>query len=291
VPVDTLRAWERRYGIVAPRRDDRGRLYTDGDLRKVRLLKRLVDSGHAIGRLARLDGPGLEALVQGGDGRLAPAVERAAPGERPGPGAVLEALERFDAAAADRELARLAALLPVRELCREVALPLMRRVGDEWARGRFTVGQEHLASAALRNLLGTLLRLQSVPGAGSRGAVLFATPEGELHELAVLAAAVLAAGGGLGAVYLGPNLPAGDLVDAARRAAAKAVVLGVLCAGAFDPVPAVAQLQRRLPRGVELLVGGNPASPSRPRLRETGVTWLDDFDQLEVALERLGALY
>jgi hypothetical protein len=42
--------------------------------------------------------------------------------------------------------------------------------------------------------------------------------------------------------------------------------------------------------GWELLVGGNPADPIPQRMRDAGVSWLDDFDQLEAALERLGAV-
>src|SRR5512137_2682175 len=66
VPTDTLRAWERRYGAVEPGRDERGRLYDDGHLRKLKLLRRLVERGHAIGRIARLGEPELERLLEAG---------------------------------------------------------------------------------------------------------------------------------------------------------------------------------------------------------------------------------
>jgi DNA-binding transcriptional MerR regulator len=66
VPVDTLRAWERRYRAVAPGRDERGRLYDDADLRKLKLLRRLVERGHAIGRIASLGEPELERLLAAG---------------------------------------------------------------------------------------------------------------------------------------------------------------------------------------------------------------------------------
>jgi len=39
IPVETLRTWERRYGAVVPVRDERGRVYTDADVRRIRLLR------------------------------------------------------------------------------------------------------------------------------------------------------------------------------------------------------------------------------------------------------------
>jgi len=57
IPVDTLRAWERRYRAVEPARDERGRLYDDDDLQRLKLLARLVERGHAIGRIANLPEP------------------------------------------------------------------------------------------------------------------------------------------------------------------------------------------------------------------------------------------
>ena len=61
VPADTLRVWERRYGVVSPSRSGKGvRLYRREDVARLALVKRLVDAGHAIGSVARLTGPQLE---------------------------------------------------------------------------------------------------------------------------------------------------------------------------------------------------------------------------------------
>jgi len=286
IPIDTLRAWERRYAAVEPGRDDRGRLYTDADLRKLKLLRQLVDRGHAIGRIAAMPEVDLAALLEAG----------AEPADRPGnaegvaPGGIIGALQRYDLAAAERQLGRLAAILSPRELVREVALPLMREVGLAWDRGQLTVGQEHIASAALRNLLGSLVRLQ-VPRDGRPG-VLFATPPGERHEFGVLASAMLAAVGGLGVVYLGVDLPGEDIVQTARRTSARAVVLGVTGAsGDAQALEAAASIARELPRGVDLYVGGMQSPELAAKLVAAGAKVLVDFDALEEALRRLGARF
>jgi methylmalonyl-CoA mutase cobalamin-binding subunit len=286
VPIDTLRAWERRYAAVEPGRDDRGRLYTDADVRKLKLLRQLVDRGHAIGRIAGLGEPELAALIEAG----AEPLERPDAAAGVDVGGLVSAIERYDVAAAERQLGRLAAVLPPRDLVREVALPFVREVGEAWDRGQLTVGQEHLASATLRNLLGSLVRLQA-PRDGRPG-ILFATPPGERHEFGVLASAMLAAAGGLGIVYLGADLPAADVVQTARRTAARAVVLGVTGAGGVaSAVESVGAIARDLPPGVDVFVGGMQGPDLASRLAATGARPVADFDALEEILRRLGARF
>lgn len=62
IAADTLRVWERRYGVVAPRRSVKGgRRYSREDVSRLALIKQLVDAGHAIGSVAGL---GREALQE-----------------------------------------------------------------------------------------------------------------------------------------------------------------------------------------------------------------------------------
>ena len=61
VAADTLRMWERRYRVVEPGRACSGsRLYTRDDIRRLAMVKRLVDAGQAIGTVAQLDEGQLE---------------------------------------------------------------------------------------------------------------------------------------------------------------------------------------------------------------------------------------
>jgi DNA-binding transcriptional MerR regulator len=69
VPSPTLRIWELRYGTFAPQKSQgQHRLYTDDDVLRATLLKRLTERGHAISSLAQLSSQELNALlVQGQD--------------------------------------------------------------------------------------------------------------------------------------------------------------------------------------------------------------------------------
>jgi len=282
IPIDTLRAWERRYRAVEPGRDDRGRLYAEPDVQKLKLLRRLVERGHAIGRIANMHEAELSNLLEA-------ALE---PRDRDGKadtidlGALLDAIDRYDLGAMDRQLGKLTAVLSARELVHQVVLPLMREVGDGWERGELTIAQEHLATGAVRGLLGSLVRVQS-PRDGRAG-VIFATPPGERHEIGILAAAMLGAAAGLGVVYLGADLPPGDVVEAARRTGARAVVLGMTTGVGPVPMETARQIALAVPRGVEVFVGGQATNGPDDGWRDAGVTVLRDFDALEIAYRGMG---
>ena len=64
LPVETLRVWERRYGISDTSRSAHGqRLYSEAQVHRLRLIKQLVDQGHPIGALAQLSFEQLGALA------------------------------------------------------------------------------------------------------------------------------------------------------------------------------------------------------------------------------------
>ncbi|MEK8087156.1 MerR family transcriptional regulator [Aquabacterium sp. A3] len=64
IPVATLRVWERRYKVVGPQQAPSGhRLYSSQDVRRLVLIKQLLNKGHSIGMLARLDTARLQELL------------------------------------------------------------------------------------------------------------------------------------------------------------------------------------------------------------------------------------
>lgn len=284
--LDTIRAWERRYGAVTPERGVRGRVYSESQVQRLRVLAALVAQGHPIGGIANLSDPRLEELLRRTtEGRPLVETEPAAAGPSP-IAAVLAAIERFDYAGADREVARLASLYASRDLVYEVALPLMRTVGDRWHAGELSVAQEHMVSAILRAVLAGLVRLHTAPGTVPR--LLFATPETELHEFGILVAAMLASAAGLGAVYLGPNVPASDIGDAAARADAAVVVLGVT-GGTAAVLDRAIDVRRATRPETEVWVGGNAAGKPRGAAGKGRLVSIPTFEEYERHLHRIGA--
>lgn len=292
IGIDTLRAWERRHGAVTPLRDDRGRMYSDADVARLRLLHGAVARGHSIGRLAALSDEQLRTLVAAGEPSVAPATD---PTRRTSidAAALIAALHAYDAGGIDHELARLAAVLRPLELLQDALMPVLAQLGDDWHRRRASIGLEHVMSSAVRTMLGSFLRLYARPNVPAR--LLFATPAGERHELGTLGAAMLAASNGLGVAYLGPDLPARDIIDSARPAGAQVLALGLTAVlhGKAKERERRAQerelrtIVRDLPRDIELWVGGRGAKRFTSIIAPRGLV-LPDYHAYQQELLRIG---
>jgi DNA-binding transcriptional MerR regulator len=285
IGIDTLRAWERRYGAVTPLRDDRGRTYTEADVGRLRLLSGAVEQGHSIGRLAGLSNDQLRDLCVAAGAVAAPGADpaRRAPIDAT---PLITALRHYDAVAIDQELSRLASVLRPLELLQDVVMPVLTRVGDDWHSQRARIAHEHLMSSTMRNLLGAFLRLYARREASVR--LLFATPSEERHEIATLGAAMLAASAGLGVSYLGPDLPAREIVDSVEPAGAQVLVLGLTTAAADRAREReLKTIVRELPAGIELWAGGRGAERHASIIRPRGVV-LSDYSAYQQELVRIG---
>ncbi|HXW07773.1 MAG TPA: MerR family transcriptional regulator [Vicinamibacterales bacterium] len=252
ISIDTLRAWERRYSAVRPARDDRGRLYSDADVARLQKLGELVRRGHVIGTIAGLDDRELGRLLAGEDRHRS---SQTSPAETADLAPLTSALDRYDLDTIEAALNRYAAVLSPRDLVFAVIVPLLQDIGRRWEAGRLRPAQEHLVSSIVRSVLGGLLRASARPNASPR--IIFATPAGERHELGLLSAALLAASAGYGVVYLGPDLPAAEIADAAATGGSRIVMVSLTMPGAVTR----AEIRRLadLPRGTELWVGGPAA--------------------------------
>jgi DNA-binding transcriptional MerR regulator len=250
--VDTLRAWERRYEAVVPTRNDRGRVYSEAQVARLKRLDELVKQGHAIGTIARATDAELEEMLRGADAHAA----RPEPPPVANLEALTSALDRYDLEAVETTLNRYAVLLPPRELVFSVVLPLLQQVGERWEAGRLRPSHEHLVSAIIRSVLGGLLRAIARPTGSPR--VVFATPSGDRHELGLLCAALLTATAGYGVLYLGADLPASDIFHVAESAGARIIVLSLTVPEAVPPSE-IAALAALAP-ACEVWVGGPAAS-------------------------------
>ena len=246
-----IRVWERRYGALAPdRTSGNARLYSDADVERLRLLKRAVDHGHAIGQIARLEPAELERLAMPGEGTVKSTSSYVKE--------LIEAGRKLDMVQAEQVLTRASAILPPRALVTDVMAPTLREIGDQWAAGRLCVASEHAASSLVRDRASGMLRAFATSGAVET--VLATTPAGELHELGALLAAVIAATQGYRIAYVGPNLPAQEIALAARGAHAGVVLLSIVALDAKAALGEVAALERELGAETTLVIGGSQAA-------------------------------
>lgn len=285
--ADTLRAWERRYAAVVPSRDEHGRMYTDADIERLKLLRQAVETGHSISKIAAMNNEQLRELLNHMQTAISP--QQLSESSKTGLNQIFNALEVFDYAKVDRELTRLVALLSPREMVHDVIVPIMHRIGSEWEHGQMRISHEHMLSTIIRNVLGSLLRLYSRQHACQ---ILFATPSGEHHEFGILSAAILAASGGLGVVYLGTHLPADEIVEAASRSCVQVVALGIVASqGAKESLKGLHQVCKKLSDQTEVWVGGLKDETLLAEVKKSRAIFLRDFNALEQQLTRLGASF
>ena len=267
----TLRAWERRHGAVEPHRTDGGtRLYSPADRERLGLLKRLGDEGARIGAVAALS---LDELYQRVAERrgATPEPRRATPRAR-----ARAAGLRFDAAETQAQLAGLLADRGPTAFAREVALPMLAKLGDLWHRGDIGPAPEHLVTSIVRSLIGSGVRTRE--RGPSTPTFLFATLQGEEHELGLLAAALIANEAGARVVYLGPDLPSSEIAHAASEAGAQVVVLAMTAQPEIVSGPLVGELGAELPPRTQLWLGGvGAAAPDGVEARI--LKSFDDFER------------
>ena len=211
VATELLRAWERRYGLLSPTRTEAGyRLYSAADVSRVRRMRELLATGLSAKEAAAA---ALEQPITGVSTN--PESESAE---------LRQAIERLDDAAVHTAFDRLLAEYSLDSVLEGVVLPLLRELGDGWARGDVSIAQEHFASNVLRGRLLGLARGWD-RGAGPRAVL--ACPPGERHDLGLLIFGLALREHGWRITFLGADTPSDTLVETVQRISPEALVLAV----------------------------------------------------------------
>ncbi len=243
----TLRAWERRYGLVKPIRTAGGhRVYTRADIDSIHGILAMLENGVAIGRVRDALPVRPTAEKRGRDkGNWERYREQMA-----------AAIAQFDEGRLEELYNELLSLHSMDQVTRDALMPMLRMLGERWQTAVGAIAEEHFLGIFLRNKLGARFHHRG-PGATGPKLVLACLP-GELHEIGILLFSLAAHDHGFRLVLLGADMPLAELGYAARRSQANAIVLS----SSAEPKPAV--FESELPNlvreaGVPVFVGG-PAS-------------------------------
>jgi MerR family transcriptional regulator, light-induced transcriptional regulator len=224
--VDTLRAWERRYGIFEPTRSRGGfRLYSQGDERRAHAMQALIGEGLSAAQAADAvrEGRGLDG-ASGGHAALAPELLARE---------LVQAVGRLSEEDANRVLDRAFGALSLEAVMREVLLPALRAIGEGWARGEVSVGQEHFATNLLR---GRLLGIARGWMSGSGPVAVLACPPGESHDLGLIVFGLALRARGWRIAFLGADTPVESIAESADALDAALIVVTALAPEALVSV-------------------------------------------------------
>lgn len=272
----TLRAWERRYGVLQPTRSAGGhRLYTEGDVQAVLHVQQLVAEGWNVGAAARR-----VAGARRQRARPALVAHRALPPADRYRERLWLALERFDAGAAGATLDAASASLDIDELLDDVVVPLVRRLNARRHADPARSARDSFAAQLLRTHLRCVAPADTLPRVRS---AVTCTPEGEHVDLGLVVAVTSLEGHGFRVHDFGADVPVATInhVVAGIRPDLLAVV-------AHHREPAAAFLRDALlPRPVAVLLigrGFNAADADPARRFALAPERVRD---VAVALERL----
>jgi DNA-binding transcriptional MerR regulator len=260
----TLRAWERRYGLIEPQRTPKGhRLYTEGDIERIHRILELLDQGISIGQTRRLietDAPVQEAsLLQGRDEDAWSPLQRR----------ISDAVDRLDEAALSSAYDDALACHPVSRVHRQLVLPLSRELASRDHDDAMSLAARRFFSAFMRNKLGAQIHHQSDIARGPK--ILAACLPGEGIETELMLFGVTALGQGYRLVLLGPDTPVNVAVAASRQCHARGVALF------GEPDADTRALEEPLRGAVAeasgpVFVGGGIADSERARIEARGAT-------------------
>ena len=117
---------------------------------------------------------------------------------------------------------------------------------------------------------------------------MISTPSGQYHELGALLTAACAANIGWETAYLGPSLPAAELVGAVVQFKAKVLALSIVYPNDDPNVAAeIREIGKLMPKNIPLLAGGRAANAYAAELREIGALFCTNLQQFCGALDNL----
>ena len=256
----TLRAWERRYGLIQPTRTESGhRLYSVSDIETVHQVMGWLERGVAVSKVAELLArsaplPTLQDACLDEHGQWQARVQ--------------SALSAFDEAELDRLYGQIFSSYPVEVVFQSIFLPLWRqlmRAQDEFGRTSEWLLLDKFLRARVQQ------RLQLQPWNTPRSVLLVAMPELS-RELELLIAGLLLSHNDLAVRLLAMGQPLDELSLIADKIKPEAVVV-------FASRPLSTVHHRRLTRlaqtlNCSTLLAGAATDLACETLAGSGVGWL-----------------
>ncbi len=214
----TLRAWERRHGIIKPVRTDSGhRLYTESEIDRIKQIVSLTRQGIPISQVNNYFDKESNNL----DPKRAPSDTWSRAIDQ-----LDEAVHRFDTYTLDKIYSELMSIYSIDVVTSQIIIPLQHRLGSRWAECKIGVHHEHFFSVFIRNKIGARYN-HLLSQAYGKKIVLCCLP-GEQHDLGTLLFGLFIIPRGFHPINLGANAPLEELpLTLSQSGAVAAVLYGV----------------------------------------------------------------
>ncbi len=279
---DVIRVWERRYGIIQPKRGENGyRIYTDEDVALLRYLKREMDQGTSIGDLAAL---GREALLE--NIHALPPEKSATPTSFDALiDEITATLDPLDILSFENRLNGSVAVIPFEEALHGILIPLQVRIGELWHEGKISVAVEHFVTHHVQQKIFTAMNQFKINDQGHK-IVIACAPEEE-HEIGAQMSAYFCRLHGHQVHYLGANVPAEALHSLCTQVQPDLVLVSITLTPSEETLEALIRVCAEHVLSIcPVWIGGTGAQGVMERLQKNGLTVFNSHKEVETRLSK-----
>ncbi|WP_147804813.1 MerR family transcriptional regulator [Alkalicoccus halolimnae] len=217
IHAGTLRAWERRYKIIEPIRNEAGhRLYSDEHIRILKWIVNKVDNGFTIGQAVDLLNKQEEPAFIDHDPRFTNQMDVLKE-------QIMHELLHFQENKANELIDRAFGLFSTDKVLIHIMGGILQEVGMKWERREIFTAHEHFVTSLLRTRIGMVFHSLPINGFLPK-AVCVCGPQDQ-HELGLLIFTYYLKQRGYETVYLGAGIPAEDVEQVVKEVDAKLVVV------------------------------------------------------------------
>lgn len=203
----TLRIWEQRYGILAPKRTDSNiRYYDDDDLKCILNISILNKHGHKISEIAKMDKEQINGIILkiAGCNNIYDCQVKG----------LISAMLAFDEFGFHNILTTSIIQIGLEQTMMRIVFPFLNEAGILWQVGSIHPSHEHFASNIIKQKLYVAIDGNIGRYAENRKRFLLFLPENEQHSMGLLFASFLLRCRGHEVLFLGQEVPLKDFKEA-----------------------------------------------------------------------------
>lgn len=229
IKAHTLRIWEKRYGVIEPKRTDTNiRYYDDEELKKVLNIAILNNYGIKISKIVGLTAKELhDKVIEIGNEEVSEGIQVES---------LVVAMVEMDEARFEKILANCTIRLGFEQTMMKVIYPFFKKVGILWQTGAINPAQEHFISNLIRQKLIVAIDSQGMMTKANSKRFLLFLPEGELHEIGLLFYSYLIQKAGHKVIYLGQSVPISSVKAVNDTNPADYILTSVLSLGTTEAI-------------------------------------------------------
>jgi len=264
IKAHTIRIWEKRYNLIQPERTSTNiRRYTDAQVKKLLNVSTLLSKGYKISKIAALKEKQIFQVIKdiqenGNDDVICTSFINN----------LASAMLTFNEQAFEKTYAAIINRFGVFNSMLKVIYPLLHKIGLMWVVNDVTPVQEHFASCIIKRKLMAAIDGLSIPK-NKKKKFLLLMPPGEWHEISLLFANYMIKSKGFETIYLGQNVPYENIAPILKATKPNFILIFFITTQNSTDVYFQLKENLRLPKGVTLLISGNPTITSYLKTKQS----------------------